>query len=1095
MNDSPPRARHTVVLPAEPASAAAARRLLREVLADAEREDCTDVAELACTELVTNAVLHAHTPIELTIEITDAVRVAVRDFSATMPALRGYDSRATTGRGLALVAAITDEHGIADAGQQGKTIWFSLGGADRQRTDEELLAAWDDGWDLDETIEQIAAEERRAPQAAAPATRVVRFLQLPPTLWLATREHHDALLRELVLYLARHPVPGVDIVATDRARTHMAAPVLEAIAAAQQGGTAHRPVPEGHPSPLPWVPEPLDLELDVPIEMGPAFGAMQDTLDAAEHLARQGRLLARPGLDEVIALRDWLCEQVVAQLAGVDPAPWGGTHDVRFADPAELADRRGAASDAALAADLAVVRDSDRGVVAADDTNRIVAVSRPFARMVGWEVDELVGRRVVVLIPPELREAHVAGITRHLTTGEAHVLGIEVELPVLRVDGTRVACTFRVEQAPPRRGRAMYHAWIDPVDPRDAEGPGRRARRSARTAVGPGRHALGTDETARPVPGLAVEDYLQLFRTLPTPYMVMTPDLVIVEANEAYLATVGRTREEIVGMPVFEAFPPAPDALDDDGVPRVQRSFERARDTRRPHTMPVQKYDIPDLESGGMTERHWSLISIPVLDEEGRTALIAQRAEDITDFVSEREQRAADRLEGEQWRRRVVEVEADLYARARELAAVLEEKEVAARRLASLAEVAALLTSASSLDDLERIVVGRGLPVLGADGGAVVARSEDGWRVSVSAALPDVVPVKYAHIPFDSPLPAPWVARSGQRLLLPTRASGMAFDPVMAEFYADTQRLGWAFVPLAVHDTLIGALAVAWTEEHQTSVDELEIIEAFAAQLAQALERIRVTEAQQAAARDAQRLSETLQRSLLTRPPQAAGRRIAVRYQPAALQAQIGGDWYDAFETATGETMLVVGDVNGHDQTAAALMGQVRNLLRGMAYDATEGPARLLSRLDRSMAGLEIDTLVTAVVARLEASPRPGAAGRRRMRWSNAGHPPPVVRWPDGRVQVLAAPPELLLGLAPGGKRLEYEVELPEGSTVVLYTDGLVERRGADLDEGIARLAAIVAASAARGPEELADEILHELGAESREDDLALLVLTTDRSG
>ena len=133
-------------------------------------------------------------------------------------------------------------------------------------------------------------------------------------------------------------------------------------------------------------------------------------------------------------------------------------------------------------------------------------------------------------------------------------------------------------------------------------------------------------------------DYARLFAAIPTPYLVMSPDLVIVDANDAYLAAVDRSHDDIVGRPVFEAFPPLPDALDASGVSRVQLSFERARDTGVPDTMPVQKYDIPD-SSGGFVERYWSLISVPVLDADGRCELLMQRVEDVTDYVRERDRR------------------------------------------------------------------------------------------------------------------------------------------------------------------------------------------------------------------------------------------------------------------------------------------------------------------------------------------------------------------------------------------------------------------------------------------------------------------------
>jgi PAS domain S-box-containing protein len=587
-------------------------------------------------------------------------------------------------------------------------------------------------------------------------------------------------------------------------------------------------------------------------------------------------------------------------------------------------------------------------------------------------------------------------------------------------------------------------------------------------------------------------DYGRLFRGLPTPYMVMTPDLVLVEANDAYLANVGRTREEILGRPVFEAFPPTPDALDDTGTSHVQRSFERARDTGRPDTMPIQRYDIPDRVHGGLVERFWSLISVPVLDDDGRTRLIVQRAEDITDFVRERQRVEADRERGREWRRRIEEVEADLFARAQEVQAALAQKDLAARQLASLAHVALLLTAADAVEDLEQIVIGHGLKVLGADGGAVLSPHPDGgWRLSMNAGLPEGAELELGHLPADSPLPAAWTARTGQRLVLPTRASGLAFHESMAEVYQDTGRLGWAFMPLRVRDQLIGSLAVAWTEEHVPAPDELELLDGFAAQLAQALERIRATQAQRAAIAEAQQFSEVLQRSLLSRPARSDGLDVAVRYQPAAAKAQIGGDWYDAFVTADGSTALVVGDVNGHDQTAAALMGQVRNLLRGLAYDSEHSPGEVLTRLDAAMQGLGLDTLATAVFARIEECT--DAHDRlRRLRWSNAGHPPPVLRTPDGAVHVLDSegPSELLLGLDAHARRTARLTELPPGSTLVLYTDGLVERRARSILTGLDRLAAELGARGDLRPADLVEELTGVmLVDEERRDDVCVLCL------
>jgi len=162
-------------------------------------------------------------------------------------------------------------------------------------------------------------------------------------------------------------------------------------------------------------------------------------------------------------------------------------------------------------------------------------------------------------------------------------------------------------------------------------------------------------------------DHAALFDAAPTPYVVVDPDLVIVEANRAYREIVGRRREDLVGRSMFEAFPTNPADPTGDGVENLRASMERARDTGRPDTMAVQRYDIEIAGTGRFVERYRSPMNVPVLDDQGRTALVLHRTEDVTDYVREQRARREDVARGDEWRRRVLEVEADLVARAREL--------------------------------------------------------------------------------------------------------------------------------------------------------------------------------------------------------------------------------------------------------------------------------------------------------------------------------------------------------------------------------------------------------------------------------------------
>jgi sigma-B regulation protein RsbU (phosphoserine phosphatase) len=239
-----------------------------------------------------------------------------------------------------------------------------------------------------------------------------------------------------------------------------------------------------------------------------------------------------------------------------------------------------------------------------------------------------------------------------------------------------------------------------------------------------------------------------------------------------------------------------------------------------------------------------------------------------------------------------------------------------------------------------------------------------------------------------------------------------------------------------------------------------------------------------ATSRAAVQLAESLQRSLLTEPPAVPGLEISVRYLPAMEHAQVGGDWYDAFPLSCGATMLVIGDVAGHDVTAAATMGQARGVLRGIASTVGDSPAAVLSAMDRALLQLRVDTLVTVVAAAVRADPD----GATRFAWSNAGHPPPVLVRAAGPVEVLRRPTDVLLGINPQALRADHDVLLAPGDTLLLYTDGLVERRGSTLDDGTDWLVAALTPLAGQPLEQLCDALLEGM-AGAVPDDVALLAV------
>ena len=291
-------------------------------------------------------------------------------------------------------------------------------------------------------------------------------------------------------------------------------------------------------------------------------------------------------------------------------------------------------------------------------------------------------------------------------------------------------------------------------------------------------------------------------------------------------------------------------------------------------------------------------------------------------------------------------------------------------------------------------------------------------------------------------------------------------------------------LPLAARGRTVGALsAYRSADRPPADADDVATAREVAGRVALALDNARLYEQQR-------RLAEGLQRSLLTAPPEPDHAEIVVRYRPAMEVAQVGGDWYDAFLQPPGSTMVVIGDVVGHDTEAAAAMGQLRGMLRGIAYRAGLGPAAVLTDLDAAIEGLGMGTMATAAIARVEATAEERVAGIARLRWSNAGHPPPLLLHPDGSVEELSgAASELMLGVDPTVPRTDSVVSVRRGATLLLYTDGLVEGRDLPLDDGIARLREALAELADRPLAELCDEVIDRLRPEGLQDDVALVAV------
>ena len=276
--------------------------------------------------------------------------------------------------------------------------------------------------------------------------------------------------------------------------------------------------------------------------------------------------------------------------------------------------------------------------------------------------------------------------------------------------------------------------------------------------------------------------------------------------------------------------------------------------------------------------------------------------------------------------------------------------------------------------------------------------------------------------------------------------------------------------PLLAAGTVIGVLHVGTLDGRVFTSQDSDLLQLAADRAALAVQALSAQLDREAAA--------ALQRSLVPAAlPRVNGLEMAGRYVPGT--GNVGGDWYDVFSLPSGHTYAVIGDVAGSGLPAAVIMGRIRSALRAYALESTD-PAEVLSRLDRKLQHFEPEAMATVLCAVL-------SPALDEVRISSAGHLPPIIAVPGQPAAVAAVAGDALLGLAGHAPRQVTTLSVPPGALLALYTDGLVERRGQPIDEGIAQLRAALAAGE---PEAAAANAMAAMsGAVPHHDDVALLVL------
>jgi serine/threonine-protein kinase RsbW len=282
-------------------------------------------------------------------------------------------------------------------------------------------------------------------------------------------------------------------------------------------------------------------------------------------------------------------------------------------------------------------------------------------------------------------------------------------------------------------------------------------------------------------------------------------------------------------------------------------------------------------------------------------------------------------------------------------------------------------------------------------------------------------------------------------------------------------------VPLVDQGRALGCVTLvsAGSGRHFGAAD-LALAENLAARVSQVVSRARRYDLEHLA-------SHALQSSLLPPPPPTiTGLSVASRYLPGTTGAEVGGDFHDVVLLESGAVALALGDVMGHDLTAAATMGQLRSAFR-VLLELTEGPASLVTQLQSSWRMLGLSRFATAAFARLD--PATG-----QLRVASAGHPSPLLV-ADGRSEFLDVEPGSPLGV-PSAGGAEWRGELPVGGTLLFFSDGLVEDRRHDIDTGLERLRRVIHEAGTADPELLCDAAIDELVPADRNDDVAMLAVT-----
>ncbi|MGH8866735.1 MAG: SpoIIE family protein phosphatase [Actinomycetes bacterium] len=1080
----------------EPDAVPAARRFVEGALRDTAFARVTREAELVVAELTTNALMYARQPVTVHVDVTvDRVRLEVSDGSHVPPlrALPGTDSM--TGRGLALVAAVSDRWGVAP-NNGGKVVWAELGGVGTARVDgpnpdiDTVLAGWPD---LDH---QSAREPRHR----------IRLGDVPTDLLLGAKAHVDNLVREFTL--ARS---GAESGRTAAISPHLAA-LIETVTT--RFADARQEIKRQALAAAAAGAERTTLVLTLPLSAADAGQEYLAALDEADAYARAARLLTLETPPQHRAFRQWYVAALVNQLRAISegakppPPPTFERH---------LLDELGIVATARRAADRSAGLQAATASLAGASTPEEVATA-----VVSQGVAALGASGGALLVPMDDDRLAVPGTVAY---DETLIAQLRSERRDAQLPGA-----FAM--------RALTPVWVESREERDAVFPALAGLEPttmamcavpltlAGRALGALRFSFDTsrlfdEDERRFVLALAAQtahalDRSQLHqsehhardqaetaaRRLTRLHQVTTSLASASEADEIAKIATGEAAATLGARVAMLS------ELDEVGTTlrllgasgtghEVEKLWASTRlDADLPSSAAVRTNRavlVGEESTGSVLDT--GPIPLASRDRQPAPGFDRDRSDDgpLVSVPLSAGQRTLGALTltfppGHVVDDAEVEVLTIIGRQcglALERARLFAAERAARERSTFLADATALLGSSLEPEQTLRHLTGLLVPSM-ADWAVVYLVDRTG-RVEAAAAQHRSPGIARTMRRLQPNRPLDVDATGGLGEVLRTGQS-LRYDQVPEEIRSCAARYlegtGVAVngedgpesglgVPLVARGRVFGALALVRVEGTPYTDDELRLVEQIAARAAVAIDNAE----QYGRERDA---ALTLQRSLLPqRLPKVDGVALAWRYLPGSAGTHIGGDWYDVIPVENGLVALVIGDVMGRGLQAAALMGQLRATARAHASAHLE-PAAVLARLDAALAPLEQEQITTAVFGLLDPTTR-------TVTMASAGHLPPLVVPREGEAYYLDVTPGPPLG-AGEPTYPQLRATLPPSSTLLLYTDGLVEDRRRAVDRGLEALR--VAAATADGPESLCDRALAALGRDTaHEDDTAVLAV------